>query len=370
MLQGRDSVESFAQIKVVGAGGGGSNAIDRILASRVRGIDLIAVNTDSQALIRSEAPTKIRIGDTVTRGLGAGGNPEIGQRSAEESRDEIVEAIGGADMVFITAGMGGGTGTGSAPVIAQYAQEIGALTVGVVTRPFSFEGALRRKRAEEGIARLKEKVDTLIVIPNDRLLSVADRKMTMTDAFALADDVLRQGIQGISDLITIPGLINVDFADVKAVMAKSGSALMAIGQASGEDRAADAARAAIASPLLDVSITGAKGVLLNVTGGPDMTLYQVSDAAEIITAAVDPEANIILGAVINGSMQGMIRITLIATGFEYRPSQPARPSSSAPAPLPPQPRYDPEPPPPADAPPERDRRPWNNRNLPGFIRGS
>ncbi len=330
MMQGREPVESFAHIKVVGAGGGGSNAIGRILASRVRGIDLIAINTDSQALIRSEAPTKIRIGDKVTRGLGAGGNQEVGERSAEESRDEIIENLRGADMVFITAEMGGGTGTGSAPVIAQYAQEIGALTVGVVTRPFSFEGAQRRKRADEGITRLREKVDALIVIPNDRLLALADKRLSITDAFAMADDVLRQGIQGISDLITIPGLINLDFADVKTVMSKSGSALMAIGHGQGDSRAKDAARSAIASPLLDVSIAGAKGLLFNVTGGPDLSLYEINEAAEIINSASDMEAQIIFGAVIDPSMQGTIRITLIATGFDSRPGLGAR---SAPQPV-------------------------------------
>ncbi len=360
MQRARDSVEGLARIKVVGAGGGGSNAIDRILAARVRGIDLIAVNTDNQALARSEAPSRIHIGEKVTRGLGAGGNPEIGERAAQESREELSEALRGADMVFITAGMGGGTGTGSAPVIAQYAQDLGALTVGVVTRPFSFEGAQRRKRAEEGIAKLSERVDTLIVIPNDRLLALADKRMTMTDAFSMADDVLRQGIQGISDLITIPGLINLDFADVKAVMEHSGSALMAIGQAVGDTRATDAARHAISSPLLDVSISGARGLLFNVTGGSDLSLHEIYEAAQIINAAAAPDANIIFGAVIDPSLQGTIKITLVATGFDGRPRDVGLSGAFPPLSTPPT-----SPPPTPREPPARDSQ---DGTIPSFLR--
>jgi len=309
-------IVSFANIKVVGVGGGGSNAVNRMIQAEVRGIEFIAVNTDAQALARTDADRKIHIGDKLTKGLGAGGQPAIGTKAAEETSDQIYEALKDADMVFITAGMGGGTGTGAAPVVAQIAQEIGALTVGVVTKPFVFEGARRRANAEEGIANLKDKVDTLIIIPNDRLLQIVEKKTSIEAAFKVVDEVLHHGIQGIAELITVPGLINLDFADVKAIMSKAGSALMAIGRAEGEERASEAAKAAIASPLLEVSITGAKGVLFNITGGPDMTLFEVTEAADIISKAADPEANIIFGAVIDPRLQGEIKITVIATGFD------------------------------------------------------
>ncbi len=312
--------ESFAQIKVVGIGGGGSNAVNRMIQTGVQGVEFIAVNTDAQALLLSESPHKVRIGDKLTRGLGAGGNPEIGARAAEESSEELYEIFKDADMVFITAGMGGGTGTGAAPIIAQIAREVGALTIGVVTKPFSFEGARRQSVAEDGLNNLRDKVDTLIVIPNDRLLQIVDKKTTMEQAFRVADDVLRQGIQGISELITVPGLINLDFADVRTIMAEGGSALMAIGRGSGDNRAVEAAKSAIASPLLDITIDGARGVLFNVCGGTDLTLFEVNDAAEIIRSAADPDANIIFGAVINPNMQGDIQITVIATGVDGRRS--------------------------------------------------
>jgi cell division protein FtsZ len=306
-----------ASIKVIGVGGGGTNAVNRMIRGQVQGVDFIAVNTDNQALAGSQAQTRIHIGEKLTRGLGAGGNPSVGQKAAEESSEELYDSLRGADMVFITAGMGGGTGTGAAPIIAQIAQDVGALTVGVVTKPFSFEGSRRRSAAEEGVTALKERVDALITIPNDQLLKIADQKMSMTDAFALADEVLHQGIQGISDIITKPGLINVDFADVKAVMSHAGSALMAIGRAGGENRAIEAAQAAIASPLLEVSISGAKGVLFNIVGS-DFTLYEVDQAAQVIQAAADPDANIIFGAIIDERLQDEIQITVIATGFEGR----------------------------------------------------
>jgi cell division protein FtsZ len=312
------SITDHAIIKVIGVGGGGCNAINRMISARVQEVEFIAVNTDNQALLHSNAAVKVRIGDKLTKGLGAGGDPAVGQRSAEESYEELRDALQGADMIFIAAGMGGGTGTGAAPVIAQIAQDLGALTVGVITKPFSFEGNRRRRIADEGAAAFKEKVDTLITVPNDRLLHLADKKMTMNMAFALADDVLRAGIQGISDTITVPGLINLDFADVKSVMSSAGSALMAIGRASGDSRATDAARQAIASPLLDVSIEGARGVLLNITGS-DFTLFEVHEAAAIVQEAADPDANIIFGAVIDDTMEGEIQITVIATGFDGRP---------------------------------------------------
>jgi cell division protein FtsZ len=323
-------IVSFANIKVVGVGGGGSNAVGRMIQAEVRGIEFIAVNTDAQALARTDADRKIHIGDKLTKGLGAGGKPEVGTKAAEETSDQIYEALKDADMVFITAGMGGGTGTGAAPVIAQISKDAGALTVGVVTRPFTFEGARRRSNAEEGINNLKDKVDTLIVIPNDRLLQVVDKKTTFDAAFRVVDEVLHHGIQGIAELITVPGLINLDFADVKAIMSQAGSALMAIGRAEGDDRAIEAARAAIASPLLEVSIEGARGVLFNVTGGTDLTLMEVSEAADVISKAADPDANIIFGAVIDPRMQGDIKITVIATGFDGRSSgtNPARLTSS------------------------------------------
>ncbi len=314
-------VEGFAQIRVIGVGGGGSNAVNRMIQAQMLGIEFIAVNTDAQALLLAETPHRIRIGDKLTRGLGAGGNPAIGAKAAEESSEELYEAIKGSDMVFITAGMGGGTGTGASPVVAQIAKDAGALSVGVVTKPFSFEGTKRRQAAEEGIAALRQHVDTLITVPNDRLLQVADKKMPLSEAFRLADDVLRQGIQGISDLITVPGLINLDFADVKTIMSDAGSALMAIGEGSGDTRAVDAARQAIASPLLDIDISGARGVLFNITGGMDLTLHEVNEAADIISKAAHPEANIIFGAVQDPIYDGRIKITVIATGFENRTNQ-------------------------------------------------
>ena len=309
--------EHFAQIKVVGVGGGGSNAVDRMVADGVQGVEFITVNTDAQALMHSRADIRIRIGDKLTKGLGSGGNPVIGQKAAEETTEEIYDALKGADMVFITAGMGGGTGTGASPIIASVAQDLGMLTVGVVTRPFTFEGNHRRKTAEQGIDQLKPMVDTLIIIPNDRLLQTASKNTSMLQAFQMADNVLRQGIQGISDLITQRGLINVDFADVKTIMAQQGSALMAIGVGNGDNRMVDAVNEAIASPLLEVSIDGAKGVLLNVAGGEDLGILEVYEAADIIAKAVDPDAQIIFGAVIDPSYAaGQVKVTLIATGFD------------------------------------------------------
>jgi cell division protein FtsZ len=309
--------EHFAQIKVVGVGGGGSNAVDRMVEDGVQGVEFITVNTDAQALMHSRADVRIRIGDKLTKGLGSGGNPVIGQKAAEETTEEIYEALKGADMVFITAGMGGGTGTGASPILAGIAQDLGMLTVGVVTRPFSFEGNHRRKTAEQGIEQLKPMVDTLIIIPNDRLLQTASKNTSMLQAFQMADNVLRQGIQGISDLITQRGLINVDFADVKTIMAQQGSALMAIGTGTGDNRMVDAVNEAIASPLLEVSIDGAKGVLLNVAGGEDLGILEVYEAADIIAKAADPDAQIIFGAVIDPTFPaGLVKVTLIATGFD------------------------------------------------------
>ena len=318
---GNHQIEGFAQIRVIGVGGGGSNAVNRMIQSNMMGIEFIAVNTDAQALLHTEAPNCIRIGDKLTRGLGAGGNPSVGMKAAEESAEELYEVLKGSDMIFITAGMGGGTGTGASPVVAQIAREVGALTVGVVTKPFLFEGNKRRAAAEEGIANLKQHVDTLITVPNDRLLQVADKKMPLAEAFRLADDVLRQGIQGISDLITVPGLINLDFADVKTIMSSAGSALMAIGEATGDSRAMDAASIAIASPLLDIDISGARGVLFNITGGMDLTLFEVNEAADIISRAAHPEANIIFGAVQDPAFDGKVKVTVIATGFDGQPPQ-------------------------------------------------
>ncbi len=306
----------YAAIKVVGVGGGGSNAVNRMISAGLRGVEFIAVNTDAQALALSQADRKLHVGAKITKGLGAGGDPEIGRQAAEESRDEIYDALGGADMVFVTAGMGGGTGTGGAPVVAQAARELGALTIGVVTKPFGFEGRRRAQTAEDGIRALKQRVSTLITIPNDRLLEIIERSQTMIEAFRVADDVLRQGVQGIADLITVPGLINLDFADVRAVMSDAGSALIGIGQAAGEGRATAAAQAAIASPLLETSMDGARGVLINVTGGLDLGLLEVSEAASVIQKGADPDANIIFGAVIDEALHGEIRITVIATGFE------------------------------------------------------
>lgn len=314
----------LAVIKVLGVGGGGTNAVNRMIEAGLKGVEFIAVNTDAQALLMSDADYKVHIGSEITKGLGAGADPEIGYQAADESRDEIKEALKGADMVFITAGKGGGTGTGAAPVIAEIAKELGALTVGVVTRPFSFEGRKRSLQADDGINNLKDKVDTLIIIPNDRLLQVAEKKTSILDAFRVADDVLRQGVQGITDLITVPGLINLDFADIRTIMANAGSALMGIGIASGENRATDAAKAAISSPLLEASIEGAQGVLLNISGGSDLGLFEVNEAAEIIANAAHPEANIIFGAVIDDSLGDEARVTVIATGFDQRRRQQER----------------------------------------------
>ncbi|MGE5379526.1 MAG: cell division protein FtsZ [Methylocystaceae bacterium] len=316
MLEFDMEMHQLADIKVIGVGGGGNNAINRMIDAGLKGVEFIAVNTDAQALYISRADRKIQIGEKLTKGLGAGANPEVGKKAAEESRDDIKKALQGADMVFVTAGMGGGTGTGAAPVIAEVAKEMGALTVGVVTRPFLFEGKKRRDQAGKGIGDLKAKVDSLITIPNDRLLQVVDKNTSINEAFRTADDVLRQGVQGISDLISVPGLINCDFADVKTIMQETGSALMGIGVAGGENRAAEAARGAISSPLLETSIEGARGVLFNITGDANLTLFEVNEAAEIIAQAADPDANIIFGAVIDTTLDSEVRVTVIATGFD------------------------------------------------------
>ncbi|TBR57608.1 cell division protein FtsZ [Mastigocladus laminosus UU774] len=347
-----------ANIKVIGVGGGGSNAVNRMIASDVSGVEFWSINTDAQALTLAAAPSRLQIGQKLTRGLGAGGNPAIGQKAAEESRDEIATALDGADLVFITAGMGGGTGTGAAPIVAEVAKEMGALTVGVVTRPFIFEGRRRISQSEQGIEGLKSRVDTLIIIPNNKLLEVIPEQTPMQEAFRYADDVLRQGVQGISDIITIPGLINVDFADVRAVMADAGSALMGIGIGSGKSRAREAAIAAISSPLLECSIEGARGVVFNITGGSDLTLHEVNAAAETIYEVVDPNANIIFGAVIDDRLQGEVRLTVIATGFTgeaptaqqptvtqgrvVQPQPQRRPMQQPPAPNPPTPTPEPK----------------------------
>ena len=315
-MQRAPEMENVAVIRVVGIGGGGNNAVNRMIQEGVGGVDFIAVNTDNKALLQSSAPVRVRIGDKLTRGLGAGGHPEQGEKAAEESGDELHEVLKGSDMVFITAGMGGGTGTGAAPVIARVAREMGALTVGVVTKPFMFEGSKRTNAADAGIEKLKEQVDTLIIIPNDRLLELADKRVSLTDSFLMADDVLRQGIQGISELITVPGLINLDFADVQTIMSEGGAALMAVGTGTGEDRARMAAEQAVSSRLLDVTIDGARGILFNVTGGMSLSLYEVNQAAAIIRETADPDANMIFGAVIDENMGDELRITVIATGFE------------------------------------------------------
>ncbi|MGB0385631.1 MAG: cell division protein FtsZ [Ardenticatenaceae bacterium] len=314
-------VDNFAKIKVIGVGGGGSNAVNRMIQEAITGVEFIAINTDSQALMLSEAPTRIRIGDKITRGLGAGGNPEIGARAAEESVDEIHEAVRGADLVFITAGLGGGTGTLASSVVARVARDAGALTIAVITRPFTFEGSRRSENARAGLSALQNEVDTMIVIPNDRLLHLVDKRVSINEAFKTADDVLRQGIQGISELITRPGLINLDFADVRSIMGHGGAALMAVGVGSGENRVADAAQAAIASPLLDITIDGARGILFNVTGGDDVSLFEINEAAEIIGETADPNAHIIFGTVIDPSLTDEVRITVIATGFEQPATQ-------------------------------------------------
>ncbi|MBC2399179.1 cell division protein FtsZ [Clostridium tetanomorphum] len=316
MLDFDVDVKQFAQIKVIGCGGGGNNAVNRMIKEGLKNVEFIAINTDKQALMLSQASQKIQIGDKLTKGLGAGANPEIGQKAAEESKEEISQAIKGADMVFITAGMGGGTGTGAAPVIAEIAKSMGILTVGVVTKPFPFEGRKRMLHAEMGVKNLKDRVDTLVTIPNERLLSVVDKKTTLMDSFKLADDVLRQGVQGISDLITIPGLVNLDFADVRTIMTDRGLAHMGVGNGTGDNRAQEAAKQAISSPMLETSIVGATGVLLNITGGGDLGLLEINEAAEIVQQAADPDANIIFGAVIDENLKDEIRITVIATGFE------------------------------------------------------
>ena len=309
-------LDGTATIKVIGVGGAGNNAVNRMVDSGIKGVEFTAVNTDRQTLLVSKAATKIQIGEKITRGLGAGANPDIGAQAAEESKAEIAEALRGADMVFVTAGMGGGTGTGAAPIVAAAAKEMGILTIGVVTKPFTFEGKKRLSQAERGIETLKGKVDTLVVIPNDKLLQIIDRKTSIIEAFKMADDVLRQGVQGISDLIAIPGLVNLDFADVKTIMLNTGMAHMGIGRASGENRAEDAAKQAIQSPLLETSIEGARGVIINITGGTNLGLHEVNTAAELIQRSVDPEANIIFGAVIDESLDEDILVTVIATGFE------------------------------------------------------
>jgi len=314
-------IEQFANIKVVGVGGGGNNAVNRMIEEGLDGVEFVAINTDAQALMSSNAGITIRIGEKITRGLGAGSDPEIGFEAAEENKEEIAQAIDGADMVFITAGMGGGTGTGAAPVVAEAAKNQGALTVGVVTKPLTVEGKKRMNNAITGIEELKNKVDTLIVIPNDRLLEVAEKQTSLMDAFKIADNVLRQGVQGISDLITITGIINLDFADVKTIMTDAGSALMGIGTSDGENRATDAAKFAIASPLLEASINGARGVLLNITGGMDLGIHEANEAARVIQEVADPDANIILGAVINDELENEVKVTVIATGFDTSPQK-------------------------------------------------
>lgn len=328
MLEFESNTDALAKIKVIGVGGGGGNAVNRMIEHGVQGVDFIAVNTDAQALNLSKAEVKMQIGGKLTRGLGAGANPEVGKKAAEETREQIEEALRGADMVFVTAGMGGGTGTGAAPVIANIARELGALTVGVVTRPFTFEGRKRANQAQGGISAMKEAVDTLIVIPNDRLLEIVDKNTPMLEAFREADNVLRQGVQGISDLIATPGLINLDFADVKTIMSNKGSALMGIGVASGENRAAEAAKKAISSPLLEKTIDGAQGVLMNITGGTNLSLFEVQEAADIVASASDQEVNMIFGSVINENLKDEIVVTVIATGFTETESheKPAKPN--------------------------------------------
>lgn len=337
-MEVKPDIESLAKIKVVGVGGSGGAAINRMVSSKLKGVEFLAINTDAQALQHSRAGVKIHIGTQTTRGLGAGMDPDLGRKSAEESRDEMKEALKGADMVFLTCGLGGGTGTGASPLIAELAREAGALTIAVVTKPFSFEGAQRKAVAEHGYDDLADKVDTIITIPNDRLLQLIDKKTSLLEAFAIVDDVLRQGVQGIAELVTVPGLINVDFADVKAIMANTGSALMGIGLASGENRATDAAKSAIDSPLLELGIDGARGILFTITGGPDLTMYEVNEAARLITASADPNAKIIFGAVIDENMKDEVKITVIATGFaqgttpkKLKPASAVPPASYSPS---------------------------------------
>lgn len=330
MLEFDTNIDQYATIKVIGVGGGGNNAVNRMIEHGVEGVEFIAVNTDGQALNQSKAEVTMQIGATLTRGLGAGANPEVGRKAAEESESQLREVLKGADMVFVTAGMGGGTGTGAAPAIARIAREVGALTIGVVTRPFKFEGRKRAANADAGIEAMKKSVDTLIIIPNDRLLEIIDKKTPMLEAFMEADNVLRQGVQGISDLIAVPGLINLDFADVKTVMSHKGTALMGIGIATGEDRAAEAARKAISSPLLETSINGARGVIMNITGGANISLYEVQEAADIVASASDEEVNMIFGSVINDSLKEEIIVTVIATGFNGQEESQPKPSSKPP----------------------------------------
>lgn len=381
----KPAIETFAKIKVIGVGGSGGSAINRMIEAKIRGVDFIAVNTDAQALHHNQASTKVHIGKTTTRGLGAGMNPELGAKAAEESQDEIHELIKGSDMVFITCGLGGGTGTGAAPKIAQVARDLGALTVAVVTKPFAFEGAQRKAIAEAGLNELTQSVDTIVTIPNERLLQIIDKKTSLLDSFSIVDDVLRQGVEGIADLITVPGLINVDFADVKAIMEDAGSALMGIGHGSGENRAVDAAKNAIDSPLLELSIDGAKGILFLVTGGNTLSMYEVNEAAKVITASADPNAKIIFGAVIDDTMDDDIKITVIATGFGvkskpprkvevdreafgahpmFSASTPASPTRITPVSTPPPPRQKPVLPPP----PEKKDGPDEDLEIPAFIR--
>ncbi len=325
----KPEITPLASIKVIGVGGGGGNAVNRMISAKVDGVDFISVNTDAQALYHSQASHRINVGKGTTRGLGAGSVPDVGKKAAEESSEELKAAIEGADMVFVTCGLGGGTGTGAAPIIADIAKEMGILTVGVVTKPFSFEGVRRSQTAMNGLEELKEKVDTLITIPNDRILSIIDKKTPLTDAFVVVDDILRQAIQGVADLITVHGMINVDFADVRAIMENAGSSLMGVGYGTGENRAVDAARAAIESPLLELSIQGAKGILFNVTGGNDLSMFEVDEAAKVITEAADSEANIIFGAVINENYTGEIKVTVIATGFSEEDQQRIQGSSAS-----------------------------------------
>jgi len=374
MLEFDFDMEQLAQIKVIGVGGGGSNAVNRMIDNGVKGVEFITVNTDAQALHLAKSEHKLQIGDKLTRGLGAGANPEVGKKAAEESRELVASRLKGADMVFVTAGMGGGTGTGAAPVIAEIAKECGALTVGVVTRPFTFEGRKRSAQADLGIEALKEKVDTLIVIPNDRLLEIVDKKTPMLEAFREADNVLRQAVQGISDLIAEPSLINLDFADVKTIMSERGSALMGIGMANGENRAAEAARKAIMSPLLETSIDGARGIIMNITGGANLSLYEVNEAAEIVIAASDPEVNMIFGAIIDDNLKDEIKVTVIATGFEHK--GPTRRPIATPMPqAQPQAQVQTESSSPSDLRQTGNLRPFGNQNLssdqldiPAFLR--
>ncbi len=398
----KPDIETFAKIKVVGVGGSGGAAIDRMINAKIQGVEFIAINTDAQALHHSKAQQKLHIGKTVTRGLGAGMDPEVGRKAAEENQDEIHDTLKGADMVFITCGFGGGTGTGAAPLIADIARDLGALTVAVVTKPFAFEGAQRKQIADSGLSDMSEKVDTIITIPNDRILQIIDKKTSLLEAFSTVDEILRQGVQGISDLITVPGLINVDFADVRSVMENAGSALMGIGQGTGENRSVDAAKAAIDSPLLELSIEGAKGILFTVTGGPDLGMYEVNEAARIITSSADPNARVIFGSVIDEALKDQIKITVIATGFggkqkpakkiepmgygDFEKKEEPRPSFSAgpvrprpierpsrPATPPPEPRVAPKPRPETPRPtqpekPSDDSGDDEDLEIPAFIR--